>query len=653
MPTALSRRFGSSLEFGVWVLVCALMTFGFPKLLWLLLLVPALAALTWWSFRARRRAMAQFVGIRLLASLTVGLSRTRQRIRAALVLGGVALALFAVARPQWGFDVEEARQRGLDVVIAIDTSKSMLADDIRPNRLTRAKLAALDLMRLSRSDRLGLVAFAGSAFLQCPLSLDDEAFRQSVEALDVNIIPQGGTAVAEAIQTALSAFKEKTDNHRIVVLFTDGEDNEGESEALAAARAAKKEGLRVFTIGVGTPAGELLSTTDPYGNRVFIKDDKGNVVKSRLNQALLQQIAKETDGFYLPLSGAGTMEVLYERGLAPLPKSEFGTKTLRQQHERFQWFLGVAIVLLLAEMFFPERAKRKRTTPATAVVTALLCFATVNTFGAANDALKNYNHGRYSKAREEFEKLAKKNPDDARLRYNAGAAAFQDESFDDALRHFSASLSAPDVKLQEQSYYNLGNTRFRLGEHAKDAKEKQESWEQAIRDFDNALKLDPTDPDAKFNRDIVQQKIEELKKQQQQKQDKNDEQKKDEQKQDKQDQQKQENKSGDENKDKQENQKSEQQKKEEEQSKQQQQQDSQKQDKQDQSSQQQQQAQDQRGEQPDKASQAAQYNRVMQMTPQQAAQLLEAQKAEEKAMVFLPQQAARTNRQPNRVVKDW
>ncbi len=335
------------------------MNFASPQLLWLLLLVPALCGLLWWSQRKRQRAMSQFVGTRLMEALTVGLSRTRQKIRAALLLAGVALVLFALARPRWGFGLEETKQRGLDLVVAIDTSKSMLADDIQPNRLARAKLAALDLMKLARNDRLGLVAFAGSAFLQCPLSLDDEAFRQSVEALDVNIIPQGGTALAEAIQTALAAFKEKSDNHKILVLFTDGEDNDEEGSGMAAAREAAKEGLRIFTIGVGTPAGEILASKDPYGNRVFIKDTQGNMVKSRLNEPLLQQLAKETEGFYLPLAGATTMDVLYERGLAPLPKTDFASKTVRQYHERYQWFLGAGLLVLLGEMFFPERARRR------------------------------------------------------------------------------------------------------------------------------------------------------------------------------------------------------------------------------------------------------------------------------------------------------
>jgi Ca-activated chloride channel homolog len=623
--------------------------FAAPKLLWLLLLVPTVVALIWWSFRARQRAMAQFVGTRLIETLTVGLSRTRQKLRAAMLVVAIACALFAMARPRWGYGLEETKQSGLDVVVALDTSKSMLAEDVRPNRLARAKLAALDLMRLSKSDRLGVVAFAGSAFLQCPLSLDEEAFRQSIESLDVNIIPQGGTAVAEAIQTALSAFKEKTDNHKILVLFTDGEDNEGDAGVLEAARASAKDGLRIFTIGVGTPPGEVLSTSDPFGNRVFLKDSAGNVVKSRLNETLLQQIAKETGGFYLPLSGATTMDVLYERGLAPLPKSDFSAKTVRQWHERFQWFLGAALVLLLAEMIFPERSNSRRARAT--VAAALVMFAAASSASASvTDAQKNFERGKYDKARAEFEQLAKKHPDDARLRFNAGAAAFNDQDYESALRHFSGGLSAPDVQLQQRSYYNLGNTQFRVGERAKDPKEKQQAWEQAIRDYENALKLDGKDADAQFNRDVVKQKLEELKNQQQQQQQQNKDQQNKDDPQKNDDQKQQQEKQDQQNKEQKDQQSGE---KKDEQSKkdQQQQQQGEKKDQEDPSAQQQQ-AQDQRGEQPDKASQAAQYGRVMQMTPQQAMQLLEAQKSDEKAMIFVPQNV-RTNKPQNRVFKDW
>ena len=196
---------------------------------------PALALFFWWGERVRQKLLTQFVEARLLASLTVGLSPARRKFRFALVILAVAFLIVTLARPQHGFDLEEVEQSGLDIVVAVDTSKSMLATDIAPNRLARAKLAALELMQTARADRLGLVAFAGDAFLECPLTIDDTAFQQSVQALDVNSIPQGGTAIAAAINTALTAFKEK-DHYKALVLMTDGEDNDRRRRARSGAK---------------------------------------------------------------------------------------------------------------------------------------------------------------------------------------------------------------------------------------------------------------------------------------------------------------------------------------------------------------------------------------------------------------------------------
>src|SRR5688572_32264680 len=258
------------------------MRFEHRELLWYtLLLVPALIAFFWWSWRKRRQLIAQFVQSRLLAHLTVGVSARRQKWRMALLVVACVVLMVVLARPQWGFSFEEARQRGLDVIVAIDTSRSMLAEDVAPNRLARAKLAALDLKRLARTDRVGLVAFAGGAFLQSPLAFDDEAFRQNVNSLDVNIIPQGGTAIGEAIATARAAFKEKNENYKVLIIFTDGEDHDG--KAVDLAKDAAKDGLRIFTVGVGTPNGELLRVSDGKGRTDYVRDEQGNVVKSRLD----------------------------------------------------------------------------------------------------------------------------------------------------------------------------------------------------------------------------------------------------------------------------------------------------------------------------------------------------------------------------------
>ncbi len=343
------------------------MNFANPHMLWLLLVIPpALLAFFWWAGRARQRLLTQFIQARLLPGLTIGISASRQKIAAGCLILAVICLILALARPQWGFDWQEMRQRGVDIVVAIDTSKSMLAEDIPPNRLARAKLAALELMQRARTDRLGLVAFAGGAFLQCPLTIDDSAFRQSVEALDVNIIPQGGTAIAEAIETAQTAFKEG-DNYQVLVLFTDGDDHD--SGAVEAAEKAAKAGMRIFTIGIGTAEGEILRIKDAQGASDYIRDEQGNVVKSHLNENLLQQIAGKTEGgFYLPLRGAKAIDTLYDQGLAKLPKSQHQEKFVRQYHERYHWPLAVAIVLLVVEMLFPERKREPKAKPAAATL---------------------------------------------------------------------------------------------------------------------------------------------------------------------------------------------------------------------------------------------------------------------------------------------
>lgn len=496
------------------------MRFEYPELLWLLLLtMAALAAFFVWSWRKRRALIAQFVQSRLLAQLTVGVSSQRQKIRLVLLGVSVALVLLVLARPQWGFDWEEAKQRGLDIVVAIDTSKSMLAEDIRPNRLERAKLSAMDLKKLARADRLGLVAFSGSAFLQCPLTTDDEPFRQSINALDVTIIPQGGTALTEAIQCALGAFKEKSDNHKVLVLFTDGEDHDG--NALEAARSAAKDGLRIFTVGVGTPKGELLSTRDTKGRIDYIKDAQGQVVMSKLNEELLRQVASAANGFYLQLAGADTMDLLYERGLAPLPKAEFSSRRVQRWHERYQWFLGLTLVLLLIEMFLPERKAVRRSEeivsgganePLRKAVSVLIFLLLLpgGALGSSTSAKKQYDAGRYEVALREYQRLLQKKPNDARLLFNVGTTAFQAQKYEEARDALKSSIVTADILLQQRAYYNLGNAYYRLGEQESDLVQRLATWQEAITCYENALQLDPSDADARFNLDFAKQKLDEV-----------------------------------------------------------------------------------------------------------------------------------------------
>lgn len=493
------------------------MRFENGNLLWLLLAaIPALIAFFWWAGRERERITAQFIEARLLPALMVGLSTTRQKIRRACLIAAVALAVIVMARPQWGFDWEETKLRGLDIVVAIDTSKSMLATDIVPNRLTRAKLAALDLMQQAKSDRLGLVAFAGRAFLQCPLTADDTAFRQSVEALDVNIIPQGGTAIAEAINTASTAFKEG-DNHKVLVLFTDGEDND--EGALESAKAAAEVGMKIFTVGIGTAAGEMVRYTDANGSSDYVRDEHGSVLKSHLNEQLLSEIASATDGRYLLLSGAKTMDVLYEQGLSPLPKSDSAAKLVKRYHERFHWPLAAAIVLLMVEMLIPARKRERKsertvsnqTNPVTVVALATILVLPQFVAASPASALKDFRAQMFPAAQQEYERLAATDEKgDLRLVFNAGTAAYNATNYDVAAKHFSAVLAARDLKLQQAAHFNLGNTQFRNGQSAKDLDGMQAAWESAVKCYQNAVALNPNDLDAAYNLAFTKRLLEQI-----------------------------------------------------------------------------------------------------------------------------------------------
>lgn len=493
------------------------MRFANPHLLWLLLVIlPALLAFLWWATRKRQKLLMKFIQARLLPDLTVGISPAREQWRIVLIFCAVAGLLVALARPQWGFSWQEAKQKGLDVIVAIDTSKSMLAEDVAPNRLTRAKLAAIDLMQTAKSDRLGLVAFAGGAFLQCPLTIDDAAFRQSVEILDVDTLPQGGTSLAEAIATAQSAFKQG-DGYKVLVLFTDGEDHD--SNAVEAARKASEAGMRIFTIGIGSPEGELLRVRDAKGRVDYVRDDAGNVVKSRLNEEILKEVATAGNGFYLPMRGAKVVETLYKNGLEPLPKSESDAKLYKRYHERYHWPLAVALVLLAIEVLLPNRAKQKPTpqakapqsaTAATAaLLLALLLPATAQ--ASPRSAMKEYRSGKFVEAQKEFERLAEADKkSDLRLAFNAGTAAYQATNYGIAISHFNKVLASQEVKLQQAACFNLGNCNFRLGQEAEDIDGMEAKWKTALKFFENATKMDPADQDAAHNYAFTQRCIEQI-----------------------------------------------------------------------------------------------------------------------------------------------
>jgi Ca-activated chloride channel family protein len=330
------------------------MTFGNFHAIHYLWLLPALVLFYIWSYNKRNRSMELFAARDLLVHLTPSMDRKRQNIKAVLILISVSVIALSLMRPQWGFEWKEVTRSGLDILIAIDTSKSMLAEDVKPNRLERSKLAVKDLIHKLQGDRIGLIAFAGSAFLQCPLTVDYSGFMLSLDDLNVNTLPKGGTSLSDAIRVALDSYEGGKKKYKALVIITDGEDHEG--NAAEWAEKAKEQGIKIFTIGIGTREGELIPVTDESGNRMFLKDRSGNVVKTSLDEKALQDVALATGGSYVKATATEFgLDLIYEEKLSKMEKREVENKMIRKYYERYQIPLAIALLLLCVEPFIRER----------------------------------------------------------------------------------------------------------------------------------------------------------------------------------------------------------------------------------------------------------------------------------------------------------
>lgn len=320
-------------------------------LFWLVL---GLLVFYFWVNRRRTKVLALFADKNLLSELIADFDIRKYRLKQILILSSVFFIIFALMRPQWGFKWQEIKRKGLDIIVAVDVSKSMLAEDIKPNRLERTKLTLRDFVKNLKGDRIGLIAFAGSAFVQCPLTVDYGGFLLSVESLDINTIPKGGTSISGAIQEAQESYERGLKKYKVLIIITDGEDHEG--DPVKAAELAKNEGIKIFCIGIGTSEGELIPITDERGNKIFLKDRVGNVVKSRLDETTLQKIALATGGSYVR-SGVSEfgLDLIYKEKLSGMEKKELATKMAKQYEERFQIPLLLAFLLLAVESIISER----------------------------------------------------------------------------------------------------------------------------------------------------------------------------------------------------------------------------------------------------------------------------------------------------------
>lgn len=492
---------------------------SFAEPIWLYAAIPILLVCLWLTLMgslARKRLIVRFIAPAMATELLASLSRFRRGVKVACIFIALACVLTALARPQWGYRWTETKARGIDVLIALDVSRSMLAEDMRPSRLERAKLAILDLLDALESDRIGLIAFAGSAFLQCPLTLDHEAFRLTLESVNPEIIPRGGSDISAAINEANAAF-DSASNHRILILITDGEDHAG--AGLSRAREVAKDGVRIYTVGVGTTKGALIPMRHTNGQRGYVRDKAGTPVNSRLEAETLEAIAQTTGGFYRNLvQNPNALQEIYQNMLDTVPAQEREANLEQTGIERFQFFLAIACALLLFEPLVGVRRRTIRMRGAATVLFLLMLLSGMPSGWAdippaVKEAENAFARGEYGEAVTHYQQALEAAPEDTRLRYNLGTALYKANNLLEADSAFEKVLETGTLPLQAKAFYNRGNIRYFQGEEKLQQSPKQtvSFWEDALDQYDSALEIDPADSFARENREKVANMLEALK----------------------------------------------------------------------------------------------------------------------------------------------
>ena len=488
------------------------MHFAYPHVLWLLWLLPPIAGLYVLAANRKKAALERFSEEQFLDQLLPGRSRTRSLFRGLMLGLALASMLAALAGPRWGFRWEEVERRGVDLVVALDLSRSMLAEDAKPDRLAAAKREIRDLIDLLEGDRVGLVVFAGTALVQCPLTLDYGAFSVFLDQLNPNSVPIGGTDLAAAVETATGTFVKEERSGRAVLLITDGEDHSGALRE--AATKAKAQGVHVFVVGMGSPEGVPI----PDGSGGFIKES-GRVVLSKLDEGGLKELALTTGGSYVrSVEGDLDLRKVYLEDIKQtLESRSLSSSRQKRWEERFQPFLLLALFFLLAEATVgPPRSKKTSTRQSSGAPLASVLFLlslTAGVFGGVSPAQAGwfssddparlgysaFRDGRFSEALENWLRAQTDTPTDRRLDYNVAQAHYRLEDYPSAETSFRAASATGDTQLAADAWYGVGNSAFQQGRYP-----------EAIAAFEEVLELRPEDEDAEANRDLAQRRYEEL-----------------------------------------------------------------------------------------------------------------------------------------------
>lgn len=516
--------------------------FANNEILWLLPVIFVFAVAFWAYTKRKRRQLAEFGDEALMAELMPNASRVRPAVKFSFVMVALALLILAAARPQWGQSERTEKRQGIEAIVALDISNSMLAEDVAPNRLERAKQMLSKLMDNMVNDKVGLVVFAGDAFVQLPITCDYVSAKMFLNSIKPELIKTQGTAIGQALATSIRCFGEQSDASRAIILITDGENHE--DDAIAVAKRAKEMGIQVLVVGIGKPEGSPIPLP---GTNNFRKDRQGNVVVSKLNEDMCREIAQAGGGIYVRCDNTNTATKAIQKELDKLATQEIETQVYTDYNEQFQSFALLALMLLVIDFFIFNRKNKALTKldifgengkwtmdNGKLSVLVLMLLVSMNTFaqreaGDVRRGNREYNKQNYTEAEVDYRRGLEANKNSYEAHYNLGDALFKQDKYADAQTEFETAAKMLDKKEDKERYakamHNIGNCNF-----------AQQQYDKAVAAYMESLRANPKDNDTRYN--LV--KAMEMLQQQQQQQNQDQQQQQQEQQQQQQEQQEQE-----------------------------------------------------------------------------------------------------------------
>ena len=473
-----------------------------PAYLWLLLLVPVLAAF-WFLMRQRQKSkLRKFGDLELVRQLMPDVSRWRSAAKYGLLLGSLTLLIVAFARPHWGSGTKTEKRTGIEIIIAMDISNSMRAEDVTPSRLDRAKMMVENLVDKFSNDKIGLIVFAGDAFVQLPMTSDYVSAKMFLSSIDPTMIGTQGTDIATAIDMAEHSFSQDEQVGKAIVVITDGEDHEG--GAVEAAEDAKNRGMRVFVLGVGSTGGAPIP--DPSSGKYMI-DETGNTVMSILNEDMCRQIAQAGGGSYIHVENGYAAQQQLNDELDKLSKKEITAEVYNSYDEYFVWFALGALVLLVLEVLLLARKNplfrnlhlfRNRKAAMLLVLALLSLSASAQVDRqCVRRGNKLFRAGQYADAEVQYRKAVEANRNNPQAVYNLGNALMAQNKDSAAVEQFqTAARMESDPMRKYLSFHNIGVIC-----------QKRQMFKEAIEAYKEALRLNPHDDETRYNLELCKRQL--------------------------------------------------------------------------------------------------------------------------------------------------